>query len=101
MSTCPKCHEEVEPGFEICWNCNYSFTEEQIINFKEMSPEGKAIDCLRCQIRMIYSGKYKFHEVPNIGVFGSLFEAFENKEVFDLYLCPKCGKVEFFSHIKM
>jgi Zn finger protein HypA/HybF involved in hydrogenase expression len=100
MSICPKCHEEVEPGFEVCWNCNYSFTEEQIIQFKELSPEGKAIDCLRCQVRMNYTGNYKFHEGPHLGYWGNFFEAFENKESFDLYVCPKCGKVEFFMPMK-
>lgn len=28
---------------------------------------------------------------------GNIFEIFLNRESFDLYLCPKCGKVEFFS----
>ena len=30
------------------------------------------------------------------GLFGNLFELFQNRESFDLYVCPKCGKVEFF-----
>ena len=76
MKICPKCHEEVEDSFEICWNCNYSFP--------------------RCQVRMVYSGKYEFHEGMNTGIFGNLFELFQNREAFDLYVCPKCGKVEFF-----
>lgn len=31
----------------------------------------------------------------NTGVLGNLFELFQNREAFDLYVCPKCGKVEF------
>ena len=35
-------------------------------------------------------------EGMNTGVLGNLFELFQNREAFDLYVCPKCGKVEFF-----
>ena len=77
MKICPKCHEEVEDSFEICWNCNYSFPDDKILDMtpaEESDDSGRSIDCLRCQVRMVYSGKYEF----------------------DLYVCPKCGKVEFF-----
>ena len=40
--------------------------------------------------------KIEFHEGMNTGIFGNLFELFQNREAFDLYVCPKCGKVEFF-----
>ena len=32
MKICPKCHEEVEDSFEICWNCNYSFPDDKILD---------------------------------------------------------------------
>lgn len=97
MKNCPKCNAEVEDAFEICWNCNYSFTEQQVVTFKDDLPEAKDLDCLRCHIAMIYSGRYRFHEGAKAGALGNLFELFVNRESFDLYLCPKCGKVEFFS----
>ncbi len=97
MSTCPKCHEEVEPGFEVCWNCNYSFTEEQIIRFKEMGPDGKEIDCLRCQEKMVYSGFLRINDGTYFGVSLSLFQVLSTCDSFELYACPKCGKVEFFT----
>ena len=62
----------------------------------ENDGRGLSIDCLRCQVKMAYSGKYEFHEGMNTGVLGNLFELFQNREAFDLYVCPKCGKVEFF-----
>ena len=99
MKICPKCHEEVEDSFEICWNCNYSFPDDKILDMtpaEESDDSGRSIDCLRCQVRMVYSGKYEFHEGMNTGIFGNLFELFQNREAFDLYVCPKCGKVEFF-----
>lgn len=96
MKICPKCHEEVEDSFEICWKCNYSFPDDQILDTASIDNGGRSIDCLRCNVRMIYSGEYKFLEGTRIGVLGNLFELFQNRETFDLYVCPKCGKVEFF-----
>ena len=72
MKICPKCHEEVEDSFEICWNCNYSFPDDKILDMtpaEESDDSGRSIDCLRCQVRMVYSGKYEFHEGMNTGIF--------------------------------
>lgn len=101
MKKCPNCKAEIEDNFELCWNCNYSFTEEKIIEFKDIETleKEKDIDCLRCKTPMLYSGNYRFHEGARIGFFGAIGEMFVNRESFDLYLCPKCGKVEFFSPI--
>ena len=79
MKICPKCHEEVEDSFEICWNCNYSFPDNKILDMNlagENDGRGLSIDCLRCQVKMAYSGKYEFHEGMNTGVLGNLFELF-------------------------
>ena len=97
MKNCPNCNAEVDDSFELCWNCNYSFTEKEIVQIKDFTEGTRDINCLRCNIPMIYSGHYKFHEGVKTGVFGNIFEIFVNREKFDLYLCPKCGKVEFFS----
>ena len=97
MKLCPNCKAEIEDNFEICWNCGYSLTENRVIDFeKELQPAKKEIDCLRCKVKLLYSGVYRFHEGMSYGVFGNLFELMVNKESFDIYLCPKCGKVEFF-----
>lgn len=97
MKNCPKCNEEVESGFEICWNCNYSFTENRIIKFEEIPEGSRKVNCIRCDVKLIFSGNYKFHEGPTLGLFGNLFEAFVNRESFDIYVCPKCGKAEFYT----
>ncbi len=55
----------------------------------------KTLQCLRCEDTMVYQGNFKFHEGSRVGVFGDLLELFTNRESFDLYVCPKCGKVEF------
>lgn len=97
MKHCPNCQEEIEDGFEICWKCNYSLTEKQVLDFSDVPNGGRELSCLRCSVPMRYSGQFKFHEGMNTGIFGNLFEIFMNRESFDLYLCPKCGKVEFFT----
>jgi Zn finger protein HypA/HybF involved in hydrogenase expression len=89
MKNCPYCSSEVEDNFDLCWNCNFSFSENQIIEIRGTNAGSRDLDCLRCKIRMSYSGNFSFHE-------GFLTGIFTNKETFDLYLCPKCGKVEFF-----
>lgn len=98
MKTCPNCQSEVEAGFDMCWNCSYSFDEKEVVGFEdaELSDKTKNIDCLRCKVPMVYSGNFRFHEGTRYGVFGNLFEAFTNRESFDLYVCPLCRKVEFF-----
>lgn len=100
MKHCPNCNEEIEEGFEICWKCNYSLTEQKISEFPAEDIGGRDLKCLRCSVPMLYSGKFKFHEGVNPGVFGNIFEIFLNRESFDLYSCPKCGKVEFFRPLR-
>ena len=99
MKTCPHCNSEVEDHFELCWNCNYSFTEKKIVEIKDMVPGSREINCLRCNVEMLFSGEYKFHEGTRAGVFGNLFELLIKRQKFELYICPKCGKVEFFFFI--
>ena len=72
-------------------------SEEEVIEFEDTIVNTKKINCLRCDVPMILSGNYKFHEGTKFGLFGNLLEAFVNRESFDLYICPECGKVEFFS----
>ena len=98
MKNCPNCHEEMEDNFDVCWNCNFSISDNKILEFESDSEAKRKINCLRCpEVQMIPSGVYNFHEGTNYGVFGNLMEMFNNRESFDLYICPKCGKVELFS----
>lgn len=96
MKHCPNCGSEVEDSFDLCWNCNYHFSEGKVVDIAERHLLKKEIDCLRCHVPMSYAGNYKFHEGQRLGFFGNLFEFFVTRQSFDLYVCPKCGKVEFF-----
>lgn len=97
MKNCPNCNAEMEDNFDVCWQCNYSISENKVTEFEETAVSAKNINCLRCDVQMKFSGNYKFHEGTKFGIFGNFLEAFVNRESFDLYICPKCGKVEFFS----
>ena len=52
--------------------------------------------CPRCETDLQYKGTKEFHEGPGGGFFGDWEELFMNKERFDIYVCPRCGRVEFF-----
>ena len=95
MKNCPNCYAEMEENFDLCWNCNYSFSEKKVIEIKEMQNQrSRELDCMRCKVPMLYSGLYNFLE----GSY-AFHRVFQNHEKFELYLCPRCGKVEFFSPI--
>lgn len=99
MKKCPHCNAEVEENFDLCWNCNYDFKKGKIAEIADENwDKERNMSCLRCPgTKMQYAGNYKFHEGSRIGALGSFMEIFTNRESFDLYVCPKCGKVEFFS----
>jgi hypothetical protein len=54
------------------------------------------ISCPRCTTSLDYVGTKKFHEGGRWGILGELGELFVNREHFDVYVCPRCGRVELF-----
>ncbi len=52
--------------------------------------------CPRCDRKLDCAGTNKFHEGTRWGLIGELGELFTNREHFDIYACPRCGRVEFF-----
>ena len=62
----------------------------------ELAEDVDPLLCTRCQENLEYVGSKKFHEGTNWGVLGELGELFVKRERFDVYMCPRCGKVEFF-----
>lgn len=84
MKICPNCHSEVEDHYDLCWKCNYSFEEQMVVEIRGERETG--ITCLRCGVPMLNAGNYDIREGTFVGTLKS----------FDLYLCPDCGKVEFY-----
>lgn len=54
--------------------------------------------CNRCDTSLNYVGNKTFHEGSRAPGFwlGELGRLFENSESFDVYVCPRCGRVELF-----
>jgi predicted RNA-binding Zn-ribbon protein involved in translation (DUF1610 family) len=63
-----------------------------------MSPESvpDPMECARCGSSLECCGTKRFHEGTQWGFLGDIGELFENKEHFDVYMCPRCGRVELF-----
>jgi len=63
---------------------------------KEQEPN--PMECPRCRTGLTYVGTKKFHEGTRAFgfVLGDLGELFTHSEHFDIYVCPRCGRVEFF-----
>jgi hypothetical protein len=106
---CSKCRESVDSAFDVCWNCGTSKEGVEDPTFqKAPRPDGlqqpleehrrpvNLISCLRCNQQLQHAGTRRFHEGTNWGVLGELGEWFVKRERFDVYVCPRCGHVEFF-----
>ena len=57
------------------------------------------LSCPRCRLDLHFMGTKKFQE--GVSGFGHIFggqwaEAFANREIYDVYACPRCGHLEFF-----
>ena len=115
MWQCMKCRQEVEDNFDVCWNCGTSRDGTEDPDFRKADeipaaslsgvaaaplsaqarqPEKNPIFCPRCNRKLDYVGTKQFHE--GSVAWSLLGELFVNREHFDVYLCPRCGRVEFF-----
>ena len=100
---CSACAEESEAGFDVCWNCGTGRDRSPPApgfgeNADGTEPGARDLDCLRCTTPMRFGGRKRFHEGTRAWplLFGDLGELFVNRELFEVYACPNCGKVEFF-----
>ena len=72
----------------------------KVMDIKDIELTGsRDLNCLRCDSPMLFFGNYKFHEGFRTGILGTIGEMFVNRVAFDLYLCPQCGKIEFFTPV--
>ena len=62
----------------------------------EHSASTDPMECPRCGVELRYCGSKKFHEGFQWGILGDVAELLEGREEFDLYVCPRCGRAEFF-----
>jgi len=55
-----------------------------------------SMTCVRCETELDFVGTKKFQEDSAGGVWGAFGELFARRQRFDVYACPRCGRVEFF-----
>jgi hypothetical protein len=113
MWRCVKCGDKLEVSFDICWKCGTSRDGTEDPTFQanvdvdpnaeaddapDSQPEAPPLQCLRCDCGLDFIGTKKFHEGTRAWSFmlGDIGELFVNREHFDVYACPRCGRVEFF-----
>ncbi len=105
MWQCSVCGAAVEgDSLATCWRCSSArglegaaLAKRQKTVTHKMSP-ATSLTCLRCGHIMEYGGTKRFHEGSRQWGFwlGDLGELFINREDYDVYACPNCGKLEFF-----
>jgi DNA-directed RNA polymerase subunit RPC12/RpoP len=107
MWNCKKCGEGNSDDFDVCSQCGAKNSESLPLNVAQ-EPKALASDyqstiknlnpmnCPRCDQPLHYVGTREFHEGPGGGFFSNWSEMFMNKERFDVYVCRRCGRVEFF-----
>jgi hypothetical protein len=101
------CGVDVDDGFEMCWNCGANpdgtpdptFVRDDVVPTDDGAPPERALDCLRCGTRMTTFGRKRFHAGTRMLplIYGQLGELMVERESFDIYACPSCGKLEFFA----
>ncbi|MBL9150328.1 MAG: hypothetical protein JNM94_16690 [Phycisphaerae bacterium] len=97
MWTCPTCGEAHDDQFDACWRCTGRAKDAEApapIAPPTLSPWR----CLRCPTVLQFLGTRNFHEGAPWGAIGNLGELLVRREQFDVYVCPRCGHVEFFLH---
>lgn len=52
--------------------------------------------CITCGVRLESLGTRRFHEGARWGVLGQLGELLINRMYFDMYYCPRCGRISAF-----
>lgn len=95
MWTCSTCGERHDDAFTACWRCAAVLDDGGNASSKAAA-QADPLRCPRCPAKLAFIGTKKLHEGTRWGVLGDLAELFVNRESFDLYVCPRCGRVEFF-----
>ena len=57
----------------------------------------RCVNCLRCEDEMFYGGREKLQLGKTGWVLGDLPNLLAGALEVDIYVCPKCGKLEFFA----
>ena|ERR1035441_6563297 len=86
MWTCTKCGERLDDQFDSCWKCAGETAVSSANASAPEPPPAKPLRCPRCHTDLKFLDNETFSEQ------GGDFA----RHGFDLYVCPRCGRVEFF-----
>jgi DNA-directed RNA polymerase subunit RPC12/RpoP len=100
MWECQHCRKPNEDNFDVCWNCGTSIDGVRDANFERVQgsttsdesieePKSHSLSCPHCRWRLTFVGNKKF-------VLSDLGGVLNHHESFDVYLCRRCGRLEFF-----
>lgn len=91
--TCETCGEQHASQFETCWKCEGARLppEEREGQIEIAAPPSEPLKCLRCTSVMKKTGTMQIQDHSSWDI--SLFRDFKS---FDVFVCPRCGKAEFF-----
>ena len=67
MKNCPNCSSELEDNFDLCWNCNYSFAENKVVEFEDTENKEKQKDIIHNKNNEInlFNTSYLFKSTHN------------------------------------
>src|SRR5687767_15146923 len=91
---CSECYHENSSQDVFCARCGTRL--QNTYDEQQTEQATSPMLCPRCDRPLSYVGTKDFHEGPGGGVFSDWTELFMNKERFDVYVCRRCGRVEFF-----
>ncbi|MBJ6979737.1 MULTISPECIES: hypothetical protein [unclassified Luteimonas] len=92
----------MENGYTICWKCGTGVdgsppAAEFVPDALAPGETQRTLACLRCGTGLSFVRRMKLHEGSLLpGLLLDVGKLFTNREGFDTYACPGCGKVEFF-----
>ena len=92
MWKCSKCNEQHADHFSSCWKCAGMDAPPKSVQVASLP----SMMCVRCETDLDFVGTKKFQEDSAGGVWGAFGELFAKRQRFDVYACPRCGRVEFF-----
>src|SRR5438067_385665 len=103
MWTCKQCDEQIEDQFDSCWKCGHAddWQSGGVAVAAAPARHPGLIQCPRCHCNLDYGGTKSFRTGSRFSVFmlgflGPIGDLLESREVFDVYFCPQCGRVELF-----
>ena len=103
MWTCKICDSEIDDDtWEECWHCSSArHLEDGDIEGLRKAHQKKiniVLNCLRCEQPMTHAGTRKFRQEESISftILGFELNPQRLSHRYDIYVCPNCGKAEFF-----